>query len=91
MLLLGEENEKGSKRVPKFSRQRLPDLLLRRVAAVATNAPSSYLLPALFLCSLLANLWAVWSVEWLPLGDLGGWIELMDVAARHEDPATLYG
>ncbi len=36
------------------------------------------------------NLVVVWATTWLPMGDIGGWIELIDVVARHGDPATLY-
>jgi len=37
------------------------------------------------------HLWSVWVVRWIPLGDLGGWIELMDVMGRYDDPRTMYG
>lgn len=43
----------------------------------------------LALC-ILANLLPIWTVRWLPMGDLGGHLELMDIVARYTDPHTLY-
>lgn len=36
------------------------------------------------------NLLPIWRVTWLPMGDLGGHLELMDIMARYSDPHTLY-
>jgi hypothetical protein len=44
----------------------------------------------LFGLALAFNAIAVLTPGWLPMGDVGGWIELIDVVARHDDPATLY-
>ena len=44
----------------------------------------------LFGAALIVALVPIWSVAWLPLGDLGGWVDLMDVMARYGDPATIY-
>lgn len=38
----------------------------------------------------LLNLWVVLSVRWLPIQDVGGHIEIMDIMARATDPATIY-
>lgn len=43
-----------------------------------------------FILTGLATLAPIWSVTWLPLQDLAGHIELMDVAHRADDPRTLY-
>ena len=32
----------------------------------------------------------VWLTTWLPMGDLGGHLELMDIVARYHDPHTVY-
>jgi len=32
----------------------------------------------------------VWLTTWLPMGDLGGHLELMDIVARYRDPHTVY-
>ena len=44
----------------------------------------------LFGLALAFNAIAVLTPGWLPMGDVGGWIELIDVVARHDDPTTLY-
>ena len=36
------------------------------------------------------NLVTIWVTPWLPMGDYGGWLELIDVVARHDDPETLF-
>jgi hypothetical protein len=38
----------------------------------------------------LLNLWVVLSVRWLPIQDVGGHIEIMDIMARATDPGTIY-
>ncbi|MFH1833620.1 MAG: hypothetical protein ABH877_01235 [bacterium] len=48
------------------------------------------LFSVLFGLGLVANLVPVWSIDFLPLGDYWGHIELMDIAARRDDPRTLY-
>ena len=40
--------------------------------------------------AIAVNLIPIWSTRWLPLQDLGGHVELMDVMARHADADTLY-
>lgn len=32
----------------------------------------------------------LWSVQWLPAGDLGGHVQLMDIILRHQSPDTNY-
>jgi len=39
---------------------------------------------------LVVNLGVVWVPDWLPLSDLGGHVELLDIAARLDDPNTAY-
>ncbi|MCA9562751.1 MAG: hypothetical protein KC561_04635 [Myxococcales bacterium] len=46
--------------------------------------------PLTFTLGLAFVLLSLWSPTWLPMGDVGGWIELMDVMARYHDPATIY-
>ncbi|OIP44193.1 MAG: hypothetical protein AUK47_01375 [Deltaproteobacteria bacterium CG2_30_63_29] len=48
------------------------------------------LFTALFLTAIVSNLYVIWSVEWLPLGDYGGHVELMDVVARYDSSHTIY-
>lgn len=45
---------------------------------------------SVFVLALAFNLVAVWVPTWLPMGDLGGHIEMMDVVARATDSATVY-
>jgi hypothetical protein len=39
---------------------------------------------------LALNLVPIWSVTWLPMGDYGAHIELMDIVARYNSPNTSY-
>ncbi len=50
----------------------------------------SWLFLAVFVTSLGGVLYAIWSVGWLPMGDVGGWIEQMDYMARYDSPHTVY-
>ena len=59
-------------------------------AAVCWKPLESATFWTLFLTAVAFDLHAVWSVGWLPMGDVGGWIELMDVMARYDDPNTVY-
>ncbi len=63
---------------------------VQRVAAPITSPWTSATFAALFGALAAATVAPIWLVEWLPMTDLGGHIELMDVAARYEDPGTLY-
>ncbi|MBN1945579.1 MAG: hypothetical protein JW797_07870 [Bradymonadales bacterium] len=45
----------------------------------------------LLLLALAFNLVPIWASRWLPMGDVGAHIELMDIVARSDDPETLYG
>ncbi len=40
--------------------------------------------------ALAFNLLVVWLPQWLPMQDLGGHLEMMDIVARSADPATIY-
>ncbi|MBW2460946.1 MAG: hypothetical protein JRH11_04820, partial [Deltaproteobacteria bacterium] len=51
---------------------------------------SSRLFAAVFVLALVATQVPLWSVRWVPMGDLGGHIELMDAVIRYDDPATNY-
>jgi len=53
-----------------------------------TERPAVFWTVLLSLCAL--QLLPIWAVRWLPMGDLGGHLELMDIMARHGDPATLF-
>ena len=53
-----------------------------------TERPAVFWTVLLALCAL--QLVPIWAVRWLPMGDLGGHLELMDIMARHGDPATLF-
>ncbi len=70
-----------------------------RSATFASTSTSTSTSPSIGLAKLsvialalqaLLSLALIWSFAWLPLGDLGGHIELMDIAQRGHDPATLY-
>ena len=52
------------------------------------NLPKA--LPWLLALGILANLLPIWTVTWLPMGDLFGHVQLMDIVLRHGDPATVY-
>ncbi len=52
--------------------------------------PLPKLLPWLLLMCLAANLLPIWTVQWLPMGDLYGHVQLMDIVLRYGDPATVY-
>ena len=43
-----------------------------------------------FALCVLANLLPIWTVRWLPMGDLFGHVQLMDIVLRYDDPATVY-
>lgn len=58
----------------------------RQVPAV--DVPS--LLRVLLALGILGNLAAVWTVPWLPLGDLGLQTQLLDIVARYRDGHTGY-
>jgi hypothetical protein len=45
---------------------------------------------AAFSFLIFLNLVPIWAVSTLPMGDLGGHIELMDIALRFDSPETLY-
>ncbi len=45
---------------------------------------------AAFAAVIAANLIPIWLFGALPMGDLGGHIELMDVALRYDSPLTVY-
>lgn len=47
--------------------------------------------PFILSAALALNLLPVWGVDWPPLGDYGGHLELMDVMARHGSAETMYG
>ncbi len=47
-------------------------------------------LPWLFAIGIAANLLPIWTVKWLPMGDLFGHVQLMDIVLRYADPATSY-
>ncbi len=40
--------------------------------------------------AFVGHLTVVWGTTYLPLGDLGGHVELMDIMARSSDPRTIY-
>ncbi len=52
--------------------------------------PAPKLLPWLLAIGILANLLPIWTVTWLPMGDLFGHVQLMDIVLRYSDPATTY-
>ena len=47
-------------------------------------------LPWLLALGIAANLLPIWTVTWLPMGDLFGHVQLMDIVLRYNDPATVY-
>ena len=47
-------------------------------------------LPWLLGVALAVQVAPVWLTTWLPMGDLGGHLELMDIVARYHDPRTVY-
>ena len=55
-----------------------------------TLPPLPKCLPWLLAAGILANLLPIWTVTWLPMGDLFGHLELMDIVLRYGDPATVY-
>ena len=52
--------------------------------------PVPKLLPWLLAVGIVANLLPIWTVTWLPMGDLFGHVQLMDIVLRYADPATTY-
>lgn len=62
----------------------------RRRGDGASSRTGRWRFGALLALACAANLVPIWSAETLPMGDLGGHLELMDVAARYDDPDTLY-
>ncbi len=52
--------------------------------------PVPKLLPWLLAMGVIANLAPIWTVTWLPMGDLFGHVQLMDIVLRYGDPATSY-
>ena len=52
--------------------------------------PLPRLLPWLLGIGILANLLPIWTVKWLPMGDLFGHVQLMDIVLRYGDPGTVY-
>ena len=43
-----------------------------------------------FIAALVLNVIAIWVTRWLPMGDVGGWIELIDVVGRFGASDTVY-
>jgi hypothetical protein len=44
----------------------------------------------IFVCASACSLVPIWASRWLPLGDLGGHIELFDVVSRYHDTKLAY-
>jgi hypothetical protein len=56
----------------------------------ASELTEKYHAHVLLAVVVIVNLYVLFSVKWMPLQDVGGHAELMDIMARGDDPSTSY-